>query len=398
MSSSHSSLLAARAWWLRALSLASALGAPSSACTLAPVDGSEDSAALPREAWSDDDDPSLLDPSFTYVFDELPSSGHADRLPWPGGYWPTYLDSINYRWAGTDTRSAAAKYGLAFDKAGVEDAISSHFGVDSLSGQKCRWKSDCGKGEACARRRGEKEGRCSDTWTGICHAWAPAALLEREPRKAVTHNGVRFEINDLKALVSIAYTEGVKARFLSLRCNKKGYKQDLGDVGACKDTNAGSFHVAVTNLLGLQGKAFIEDRVYDFEVWNHPVIGYRVTKNKKVSPATANDLLGVGGADYAFNARAVELRRIRIEVTWVNMSPIDVNGALTDDIDDYTYTDTYNYILELDADGEIIGGEWMGGSRKNHPDFLWLPIEKRRAKVAGVIDYDDVAMLLDRAS
>ena len=36
----------------------------------------------------------------------------------------------------------------------------------------------------------------------------------------------------------------------------------------------------------------------------------------------------------------------------------------------------YFYDLELNADGEIIGGEWY---HNNHPDFLWTPPKNERA-------------------
>ena len=35
----------------------------------------------------------------------------------------------------------------------------------------------------------------------------------------------------------------------------------------------------------------------------------------------------------------------------------------------------YKYILELDSDDNIIGGEWGVSSYRAHPDFLWMPFE-----------------------
>lgn len=373
--------------------VAGALVAASYGCSPLPFEPDEGSAAELREAWSHDDDPKLLDASFTYVLDELPTWGVAEEMPWPGNFWPTSQDSINYRWAGSKSRSAAEKYELAFGKSNVEDAVSKHLGVDSLTGRSCKWSSDCDKGQSCARRRGEKKGRCGVRWAGLCHAWAPASLLVPEPRKSAVYNGVRFEINDIKALVVASFSRGVQAKFLSLRCEESN-KNKLDDTKACRDTNAGSFHVAVANLLGLRRMGFIEDRNTDHEVWNFPVVAYRVTRDKRVSPTTANELLGVGGKSYAFNKKAVELRRIQLELTFVGAADPAVNGYLTDDVEQFMYTDVYNYILELDGDGEIIGGEWMGGSRIRHPDFLWLPLKKQGGKVAGVIDYADVEKLL----
>jgi transglutaminase elicitor len=35
---------------------------------------------------------------------------------------------------------------------------------------------------------------------------------------------------------------------------------------------------------------------------------------------------------------------------------------------------SYDYILEVDPGNKSLGGEWLGESRKDHPDFVWLPL------------------------
>jgi hypothetical protein len=35
--------------------------------------------------------------------------------------------------------------------------------------------------------------------------------------------------------------------------------------------------------------------------------------------------------------------------------------------------------LELDSAGAIIGGEWIGASQQDHPDFAWMPFEPAAA-------------------
>ena len=40
---------------------------------------------------------------------------------------------------------------------------------------------------------------------------------------------------------------------------------------------------------------------------------------------------------------------------------------------DYTKTLRLEYMLELDAAGIVIGGEWASDNR---PDFLWIPTAK----------------------
>lgn len=455
-----------------------------------------------REAWSASDNPSLLAPDFNYVFAALPTQGAAAKTPWPGSYWPTYKDSINDRWAGPQTQSAAEKYALAFGKSGVEDAVSEYGGIDSLAGKACSSDAECDAdaGSVCAKRRGATQGVCSETWFGICHAWAPAAILEAEPTKAVTYNGVEFAVNDLKALMSFAYNEGLEVKFLSLRCDERGDQPGVADSQACKDTNPGSFHVAIANLVGIQKRSLVEDRTYDYEVWNQPIRGYRITQNQALGAKAANELIGggpllssqtksgavaegawnqllsvtvaegqrldvrmTGSGDgdlyvrwndqpnassyacrpyaegssetcslvvpagvssakiavhgytasnfevavevrgaasdvYAYNPKAVTLRKIQMELQWIAESPQTLDGNLAATVDAHTRKDVYDYVLELDAAGKIIGGEWIGASKRNHPDFLWLPVQKREATVAGVITYANVRKLFDLAA
>ena len=106
----------------------------------------------------------------------------------------------------------------------IVEGVSANHGIESqVTATPCTTKSDCDskKKEVCAKRDGEETGRCIETWFGLCHAWAPAATMTQEPQRSVMHNGVEFKINDIKALVTISYTEGLKVRFLSKRCNDK---------------------------------------------------------------------------------------------------------------------------------------------------------------------------------
>lgn len=475
---------------------------PLLACDPAPAPGQR-VVPDPREAWTLADDPKLLADDFNFTHAELPASGLAAKTPWAGSYWPTHKDSINARWAGPDSQSAAHKYGLAFARDGVEDAVSAAFGVDSLVGTPCTTDLDCASepGSVCARRTGETAGTCSETWFGLCHAWAPAAILEDEPLGPVVHNGVEFKVNDLKALISLTYADGLDVKFMSLRCDDSLKTGDIAGNGACKDTNAGSFHVVVANLLGLRGQAFIEDRTIDYQVWNQPVRGYKVTHDAALTGQQANQLLGaadelsrvehagtvaastfvavhqlpvtpghtlrvrmsgtgdadlfvrwnavpteldfacrpyiegshelcelvvppaaetahiavdgyaassdykivtsvlgVAPDDYAFNPDAAALRQLQMELYWVAEADMAIDGNLAATINQYTRKDIYDYVLELDADGAIVGGEWVSSSKLSHPDFLWLPVKKHPGTVASVIKYAEVQKLLELAN
>lgn len=101
---------------------------------------------------------------------------------------------------------------------------------------------------------------------------------------------------------------------------------------------------------------------------------------------------------YKFNADAKKLLYVTSEVDYIAESPSSLDGNLASSIDTYTHTDRYQYILELDAAGKIIGGEYVGASKKAHPDFLWLPTGIGRSSVAGgKITWANVKSLLDQS-
>jgi len=479
------------------------------------------------EGWSDRDDPSLFSNDLDFKLDGLPMEGEAFSVPWAGSYWPTYEDNINHKWAGEESVSPAAKYGEAFGVRDIEDKVSKHHGVDNYKNRTacteenendtCRTEHN----EACAIREGETEGYCIPRWWGICHAWAPLSIMEPEPVEPVTINDVTFEVNDIKALLTLAYN-GVNSKFVSLRCNDSNkrdeieydeYNRPTGDDEECRDTNPGTYHVLLANYLGLAGQSFVEDRTFDAQVWNQPIRGYRVTLQEEVTITEAHELLDVGiseedsdtmedtfeasppkgdwhhqpryeihadqvvsvemkgegdgdlyvrfggqptaskydcrpwkggstescelraprdaesvyvsvyaydedvnaevtvkiegegqenrpsNSQYVFNEDAEQLFNVKLEVDYIVESPSNLDGNLADRIDNYTRTDRYQYILEVDARGEIIGGEWVGRSKTDHPDFLWLPTGRKQwsSLAGGAIQYDNIKDLLDQS-
>ena len=90
---------------------------------------------------------------------------------------------------------------------------------------------------------------------------------------------LRFYPSDLKALASLLWAKGTASwRFVGGRCTQANPAQDEnGRVidPDCFDTNPASWHLAVTQQIGVARRAFIIDATYDYEVWNQPVLGYR---------------------------------------------------------------------------------------------------------------------------
>ena len=289
------------------------------------------------DQWGSGDAPTIFDATVKTTLADLPLDGEATSIPWASSYWPVYRDSINMRWDGASSESASFKYGKAFGVADVETKVSKYHGIDAQTSRKaCTKTADCNAtiGEACALRTGATSGRCIPTWWGICHAWAPGSIMEAEPKHAVTRGGVTFKVNDIKALVTLAYNE-TSSRFVSLRCDKDNaasaihfdaYGRPTEADRECRDTNAGTYHILLANYLGLRGQSFVEDRTFDDEVWNQPLRGFRFTQLKEVSVVEAHNLLGVTSAPGDVTTSTFDIAALA-KGAWHHQPAYTVNGG-----------------------------------------------------------------------
>ncbi len=400
----------------------SILLALATACAAAPADPGDkghthDAAAGKEDRWDWRNRPERFDGEFDYFLEDLPLSGTAEREAWPSTYWPTYEDSINTRWQSGEL-SPAQKYDRAFndwtpsedfhslrpfDRSNPvpgEDWDEAYY--DQLGPLATHISRNMGNGrdrEMAIEAGGRPEDDWAvETWWGLCHAWVPAALLEDRPLRAVTYNGVTFETGDMEALLIAAYNRS-GADMIGGRCNlgnDEDSEVERDEHGRavnvdCRDTNPGSLHVILTNYLGMQSRGFAMDRTYDYEVWNQPISGYEITKQEEIDIARANELLGLTGDSYSYNEDAAFLYDVKVSVKWITESHA---SKVPSDTARYTRTDRLSYILEVDADGKIIGGEWYGSSRNRHPDFLWNPRRITRSSVPS-LNIDDVRMLIE---
>lgn len=367
-----------------------------------------DKMAPKADRWDSQNDPRLFGVDLEYKVEALPDEGTAEQMPWPDTYWPTYEDSVNARWQGQGTRSPLEKYDLAFNDwtppEGFDNLIpfracGTEFDAayyDQLGPAARYWSNN--KGNKAQRDAWEAQD-CDEkieSWWGLCHAWVPAAILEPEPVKAVTYNGVTFEVSDMKALMMMMYDRS-STKFLGRRCNVKNEEITRDEYGRieqteCRDTNAGSLYLIVTNLLGRDKRSFAEDRTMDYQVWNQPVVGYEITNKIELDEAAAAKLIDTDcdadGAtcEYVWNADAERFWEVLMRVQYITESDATTE-PLVPVIDRYIRTDTYHMIVEADADGTVIGGEWISesveafpervhtpDSQATHADFLWLPL------------------------
>ncbi|EEY60772.1 glycoprotein elicitor-like protein [Phytophthora infestans T30-4] len=266
-------------------------------------------------------------------------SGQAPMTPWASSYWPTYQDSINHVWK-TGEASASEKYA----KAPV-----------------CTTSSDCTSrkdGSVCAKRDGMSSGYCIPAWLGICHAWAPAAILEPEPQCDVTKNGVTFHVMDIKGLLTSLYDgASIKTVFTGARFNGSDSPANKDQYGrftdaSRRDLGAGFFHIAITNIMAKHNQPFVVDVTSGAEVWNQPVRSFKVQNMDLVDTHVAS-MRYFGVPSYPFSDKMVHLAYVKTSFSWVVESYKD--GPL------------------LDADYNIIGGEWFN---EDHPDFFYANVQE----------------------
>ncbi|KAI9982027.1 hypothetical protein PInf_009819 [Phytophthora infestans] len=337
----------------------------------------------------------------------LPTKGVRTPSPWAGPYWPTYQDSINVQWSEGEA-SPAEKYAKAFglDVTDFMNKVSEDNGIDSMSKRpKCTSNNDCANltdGSGCGIRAGQTSGYCIPTWFGICHAWTPASILEAEPNCPVTHNGVTFHPMDLKALISDIYDgASVSTVFTGTRFN--GGSDTVDEYGrhssaAYRDLNPAFFHIITTNLIGKLNATFIADVTAGSEVWNQPVRGFKVFEQTEMSLEEGAQTF-YGLEKYPWNAAAKSLVYVKMRFSWIFETYTDGGLVASGEVDKFTTGAYYTYLLEMDDDGKIIGGEWVYKSDEDHPDFIWFPKAKPAADTVTSIglSYADVSMLLEKS-
>jgi hypothetical protein len=264
---------------------------------------------------------------------------------------------------------------------------------------------------------------------GICHGWAPAASNYSEPLPVtyVNKDGIRVNwgTSDVAGIMSFYYAfeasefdeTGVKNstknipgmvffdyRVIGLRCKTHH----------CKNTvDPAAFHLAMTNLMGLNHRSFEVQQNNGDDMWNQPTLGYASVISE---PKPIGGPLGVVAevdvtTDLYFTDDTepfhlpkngtLSLDEIASSVDGYErlglsqaMSPggfniiskdnnnrgcIDVLKFRIDGIlFDYCHAGVdsrhLTYSLQLDAQGNIVSGNWTGDSKnkiENQIGFIW---------------------------
>lgn len=318
-----------------------------------------------EEAWNALNSPSRFNPNYVTTFAQLPLLGKLESTPWTDSYWPSQRGGISVRWNHSvpedfryfpPSRQALMNMTQAqiaqLSPAEKFDILMNRFDYPTVQRERARTRPD------------------NESWEGICHGWAPASLVHQEPRSVTLVGSNRIPVplasSDIKGLLSYYYAEVNRAgsRMLGGRCYEKFVeKPDSRLLPECRDTNAGTFHLVVTNEIALLKQGFNADVTNDFEVWNQPVFAFESKVFGERSPSRG--------------AAQGTRKEILVETTISYTVEADQQWEHYGEGKQASRNQTYRYSLELDDRGRIIGGEWIS---EQHPDFLW---KRDRAEFKG---------------
>lgn len=316
------------------------------------------------KSWDGISDPGIMVYHFKKKFFELPLSA---KLPlkenyWSGDYWALNQGNINYRW------NARKKTGFGYKSPTQEEA--QRMSILELSELSPSEKYDLFTGSYDYPLKNEVN-KIADPealiWEGICHGFSPASMNHKEPRPKLMRNkdgiDIPFGSTDIKALLSYYYAYGYRSpdtHQVGRRCFKD--KANANTPECIDDLNSGAFHLILSNRLGLEKKSLIADFERYEQVWNHPIVSYD-SKVIKESPPRAS----------AASSAMVEVH-LKTALTYVDRNGNDWLPVIGTKLQSYK-TVSFEYTIEVDSEGNIVGGEWISERR---PDFLWYTLKPRR--------------------
>lgn len=182
-------------------------------------------------------------------------------------------------------------------------------------------------------------------WFGFCHAWAASSVMEKEPTQPQTATSasgqpVQVRVGDQKGWLAACHTQDVVNSY-GQRFTGTETSEDYQDL--CPDV--------LWRLLKLyikeQGIPLILDIEAGPEVWNYPVYAYELRYEDKDNTGQCLGHLTLLMADDAVPPEYIGVKARR---------------------------HTYQFTFKLENGSVVMGSaQWVGASRKDHPDFAWYP-------------------------
>jgi hypothetical protein len=326
-------------------------------------------------------------------------SASSKAPPWSGDYWAVYKGGIGARFGDQAYPSSIDweenfSYVNRFPASELIKGDVSEEALNLLSPAEkfdlitnSQWKlseSAWAEGKKYQARYGRV-----DTWMGICHGWAAASYFEGRPMRSLAvpvpnlKLKVTFTPSDIKALTSQMWAKGqYSTKFLGGRCEETEIKVDetTGRILTkdCFDLNPMSWHLSVVHEIGMEKRPLILDVSEDYQVWNQPAFRYNFSYFNPISAKEAENLndavvLYKDWSDDPFkpwrNPNTVKVVGIAMDLSY-RIETAPTTAIIDSEYYDQALSTRYIYDLELDEQGNIIGGEWY---QSKHPDFIWTP-------------------------
>ena len=296
-------------------------------------------------------DPEGFVPGMEKKLSALPLKGHAIRIPWSDTYWPKNKGSISHRWSNEWMKRKGPQ--------SAEEAMT--WSASELQALSPAEKYDLYVGNynySLTSRVEAESSPLTPSWQGHCHGWTMASIHYTEPSPVTVTNpdGIRIDFgsSDIKALLT--YYQGDVAQSLwgqSILPFTRDVKVGGGTClsqsptdSNCQDANPGLFHIALANFLGVRKQAFGIDATTTREKWNHPVYRYQ------------SEILGERSPGPGAQEETVREVIVRSRVTYATEIEPRWDPVLTTDYQ-ASVDKVYTYTLELNEQGEIIGGQWI---------------------------------------
>lgn len=286
---------------------------------------------------------------YEYTFTELPLAGRLSKIPWSGDYWAKKKGGISYRWQTEEMFD----YHM-MNKHQVLNASSEDIRLLSPTE---KYDLFVGNYDYSLTKRVMSEGGHDEpAWAGYCHGWAPASNRFDEPQPLTVYNDdgveIQFGSSDIKALLTYFEGEAVRSSFVGHDWSATTYtigtlcrSGEIMDPG-CHDTNPATFHLILANKIGLMDEGFNFDVDKGYEKWNQPVHTYQSTILTTRPPTAFSHEETV--VEYILETDVVYT--MEIHPTWEPVLHTEHQ---------HNASKTYTYSVEVDKNGQIIGGQWL---------------------------------------
>lgn len=364
---------------------------------------------------------------FNYKSSRNPNSASPKNIPWIGSWWAYRDDGLSFSNIPNQSQSPAKKFDDYWNLGNnTEEWEKSEHTCSTFKDDKATYESCTG-------------------WWGHCNAWAAAAVKEPEPRKTivskspVTGKSFKLSVADQKAFLTEAYMssdslfvgqtdKGTKTHPSWVwNPNHPKAKKNIGwgttTYDAFWDVTPRAFFLIMTNYVGLGQMGVVIDRFGGDQVWNQPIVGY------KIMPLRPRDITEVDD-----EGKTIYEVLVRMKMFWAedgvghteissrfDIDQIDNYQSNTEGFDEHLYTQGNNHYTgrelkfylylrdkpNVSSDGKsitkagsIIGdGIWYHQTKEGeqeirriargysgstdevltylldqtHPDFIWLP-------------------------